>query len=504
MTREKLSGLAQQLMIYCAYLDPDTIVEEIFLQGFQGYSPKYIQAAFEQLSAYSLIKRRENSTVFYMHRLLQLVIRNDQQQRKKQAIYLRGLEKIFSRASLSEDSPLPKIRNYGGNGVLDLYELLGKYRINLERVINHCKDLEIDKSILVPYQIDYMMINKCYTSSKDEIFKGKNKLPENSSEEAKAISLLKKELEEGGLSLEDKKCRVIFRSIPQNSQELDRLRIARVLSMMDLSECQSFMDVAKQLITPVMGGHDQAFIIIALAKVESDQRQSFAEAAKQLLTPGMGGDERSSIIITLTKVEPDQRQSFAEAAKQLLTLDMSGDDVVHMIDALVKVESDQRQSFAEVAKQLWVPDIRGYEQASIIVGLAEVKADQRQSVINSAKQLFAVSRGGYEQASIITALTKVKSDKQQRLIDSAKQLFTPGMRGDEQASIITALTKVESDQQQRLIDSAKQLFTPDMEGYEQASIIAALAQVEAAQRQSVIESAKQLFTPGIGRDERSS
>ncbi|MBW8309315.1 MAG: hypothetical protein K0M45_06735, partial [Candidatus Paracaedibacteraceae bacterium] len=410
MTREKLSGLAQQLMIYCAYLDPDTIVEEIFLQGLQGNSQEELQAAFEQLSAYSLIKRREKSPVFHMHRLLQLMIQIDQERNIKHVNNLKSLKGIFNEVSLTEAENyvfLDRSLKIKGFDLLNLHERLGKYLINLERIINHCKDLKIKGPILAPYQVIYQNINRTWRTSKERIFKLKNELPENSPGEDKAISLLKKELGEGGLNLDNEQCRLIFRLIPQYSQQSDRLRIAKILSSMDLSQCQEFIESFKQLFTPDMRGEEQASIIEALAQVKADQRQSVATNAKQLITSDMRGDAPGSIIIALGNINPAQRQGIAANAKQLITSDMRGD-----------------------------------ERSSIITALARIKADQRQDFKDSVKKIFPPGMGGYEQASIITALAQVEAGQRQDFIDSVKQLFAPGMRGEEQASIITALAQV--------------------------------------------------------------
>ncbi|MCE3230083.1 MAG: hypothetical protein K0R52_11 [Alphaproteobacteria bacterium] len=70
MSKEEISPLAQELIVYCAYLDPDSIVKSIFLEWKE--KPE-IEGAFRDLCDFSLIKRSKE--FFSIHRLVQSVIR---------------------------------------------------------------------------------------------------------------------------------------------------------------------------------------------------------------------------------------------------------------------------------------------------------------------------------------------------------------------------------------------------------------------------------------------
>ncbi|MBW8309321.1 MAG: hypothetical protein K0M45_06765, partial [Candidatus Paracaedibacteraceae bacterium] len=508
MSREKLSDLAQQLMIYCAYLDPDTIVEEIFLLGLKEEIPqKDIQEALEQLSDYSLIKKRDGNAIFNMHRLLQFVILNEQERNKKQTENLARLKIIFNEVNLTA------AQNYvllgfssqtKGLELINLHESLGKYKINLERVINHCKDLKIDKNILDPYQVIHRNINRNYYASKERIFKLKNELLENSLEEVNAITVLGKELAEGGLILDIEKCRIIFRLISQNSQQSDRLRIAKALSQMGLSQCQEFVENFKLLVTPGRSGNELATLITAFAKVEANQRQSVVKVVKQLLTADMRVDDQASIIAAFTQVKAGQEQDVAEAVEHLFTPDMRVDDQASIITAFAQVKAGQEQDVAEAVEHLFTPSMSGHERVTIITALAQVEAAQRQDIINNVEHLFTPSMRGHERVTIITALAQVEAAQRQDVTKAVEHLFTPGMNGHERASIITTLAQVETDQLQNFIDSVKQLFTSGMSGHERASIITALVQVEAAQWQDIINNVEHLFTPEMSGHERAS
>lgn len=103
MARKRLLPLAEQLLTYFAYLSPDAIEEDIFLEYWDWLNQKNLKedqalgndavrerifleayqkrkdfkTALSQLSDLSLIKRVENQPLFSMHRLLQFVIYNE-------------------------------------------------------------------------------------------------------------------------------------------------------------------------------------------------------------------------------------------------------------------------------------------------------------------------------------------------------------------------------------------------------------------------------------------
>jgi TPR repeat protein len=75
-------------MAYCAYLDPDAISEEIFLESYPD--KEKLKKVVNLLSNLSLIKKQAES-LFSIHRLVQLVIRNE-----KEATENQQYEEVFS------------------------------------------------------------------------------------------------------------------------------------------------------------------------------------------------------------------------------------------------------------------------------------------------------------------------------------------------------------------------------------------------------------------------
>ncbi|MBA3814143.1 MAG: sel1 repeat family protein [Alphaproteobacteria bacterium] len=77
ISKEYISNEAIQLMKWCAYLNPDSIAEDIFRECFANKI--ILEEALETLSCLSLIKRAEKEPLFSIHRLLQMVIRNEEE-----------------------------------------------------------------------------------------------------------------------------------------------------------------------------------------------------------------------------------------------------------------------------------------------------------------------------------------------------------------------------------------------------------------------------------------
>ncbi|WP_010301763.1 Sel1-like repeat-containing protein kinase family protein [Candidatus Odyssella thessalonicensis] len=74
MARKQISNSAQELLVYCSYLDPTSIVEDIFLGSMEKEA---LDLAFKELCSFSLIKSSQQS--YSIHRLVQLVIRQEQE-----------------------------------------------------------------------------------------------------------------------------------------------------------------------------------------------------------------------------------------------------------------------------------------------------------------------------------------------------------------------------------------------------------------------------------------
>ncbi|MBA3814584.1 MAG: SEL1-like repeat protein [Alphaproteobacteria bacterium] len=92
--------LAKKLINYCSYLDSDYIPEEIFLEYWPDTTEnkEKIKRVLEKLTALSLIKKIEGESLFSIHQLVQLVVREEKELGKNQQSQevLTSLASIFN------------------------------------------------------------------------------------------------------------------------------------------------------------------------------------------------------------------------------------------------------------------------------------------------------------------------------------------------------------------------------------------------------------------------
>lgn len=120
MAKEKLSPLAEKLLTYSAYLNPDAIEEDIFLEHWEKLQLDHdledqtlesegiqkdislsvderkekLNKALSKLLELSLIKKSENKSIFSIHRLLQVVICKNSPQKNQFSI--ENISRLFN------------------------------------------------------------------------------------------------------------------------------------------------------------------------------------------------------------------------------------------------------------------------------------------------------------------------------------------------------------------------------------------------------------------------
>lgn len=77
LSKTRLTGKAEELLTYFAYLEPDVIEKAIFIEHYVNNKP--LGEALKLLSSLSLIKMATDNSSFSIHRLLQLVIMSEEE-----------------------------------------------------------------------------------------------------------------------------------------------------------------------------------------------------------------------------------------------------------------------------------------------------------------------------------------------------------------------------------------------------------------------------------------
>jgi len=554
ISKEEVSELARELVVYCAYLEPDSIPEELFIYGLEGLREQDVKEAFNQLYAFSLLKKNnptERKSNISMHRLLQFVIKQEEE-RQGSFSKMGKLVWVFDR--------LIKIFDQNCGFVnFTLLTLRNNCVINLKHLNEDLKKMILKGSESRGEKVSFLKRQYADLSEKFEGYKNSRRLRKHSR------PLFSKEKEE---SID---VQVIHQLTADGILEYGRNVIIEALSRIDPSQHQNVAEMAKQVIADDMGGYTRASIIEAVGKIREPERQgvikntkqlitsdmngrerasiigslnhinelersSITESSKQLITPSMNGFDRGSIIVVLSRIDESERSSITESVKQLITpsvnecelifiiealrqingperpgtiesirqlitQDMDGRTLVFLIETLRKISKFERLEFVKNTKQLITPDMSGYDLVFLIGILIGVNRLERLEFIESAKQLITMDMSGRDRLSVIEVVKEIMEPERQEVIEITKQLVTPDMDGYNRSCVIEAIKKIKVSDRSSVAESAKQLVTPNMDGRNRASVIEALSQIDSPERSSITESVKQLVTPNMdGRD----
>jgi len=173
MSSHYISDLAKKLMVYCCYINSDSIAEDIFLEGSDNKSE--IQDAFARLSSLSLINRIENESLFSIHRLVQLVIRNEQELGKtnqKNQELLRSFCEVFNSLFVNNTysiEQIDKLLNY----LPHILTLIGHSK-RLDMLSSEVDSLEWVGRILYTMGEDILMNKGLILSQKIQSLKQRN------------------------------------------------------------------------------------------------------------------------------------------------------------------------------------------------------------------------------------------------------------------------------------------------------------------------------------------
>lgn len=110
-----ITELAKKLMNYCAYLDPDSVTEELFPE--YGDNVENVKEVLQLLTSLSLIKNINDHSLFSIHRLEQLVIRDELEEKGQHEEVINMLSNSFYNlfsinSSSKEENNITKLESY--------------------------------------------------------------------------------------------------------------------------------------------------------------------------------------------------------------------------------------------------------------------------------------------------------------------------------------------------------------------------------------------------------
>ncbi|MBW8308359.1 MAG: hypothetical protein K0M45_01745, partial [Candidatus Paracaedibacteraceae bacterium] len=504
MSREKLSELAQRLMIYCAYLDPDQIIPEIFVQI--GSSKEEIDTALSDLEAYSLIKRNRNT--FSIHRLTQLVLREHQKQQSSKIINM-ILSNFYSYWKNHS-------RRTKEESLLEIYSKAMLVFPNLHKVAEHLykyaavnsdevslkNRLKVGYKLLTELFIDYrrFLRDKVLVSRKDSV-KSK-KLQEDRI--SLSLKIIQDEFKEEGIVLTLEESSTLYSTLLKNLTSDGRALLIRKLTEINNSKDRGeLVRQASKLVTENMNWFCRFQIIDTLANIpDSQDRKEIVKQVSKLVTEDMPDDVSSALIVTLAGIpDKETREDISSYALKLFTRDMDGFRRSQIIEAITSIpDGKARKEILHQAPKLFTKEINWVSRVEIIKSLASIPDSQIiRDIIDQVTNLLAEDIDVHQRVEIIKSLVSIPESKNRKeVFDLAKNLFTKyAILRKNQLLVIKLLTVLPYGDSRREVASRfkelfKDLFMEEME--EDTVLEVILASIpDSETRREVAEQASELF-----------
>ena len=537
------SILAKKFMVYFSFLDPNFILEDIFLEYFDN---KEVKESFEQLTTSNIIKKAHDQPLYTIDTLVQLVIRNELENRKEINNLLNTVKILLSIFKCATHKLISK--NFGRDLALMSVETnlsLSPVFLGKSPTIDSLNSVE--KRQLGLFAKDDKLY--CKISGKEQI----ELTPDNNATEATQKGLPRNIFNKIKEALVAFDFAVIMEAqgapvasqhyndaieyisgrvwasllqfislngyIPQTVQSLNK--ISMKINNPNIFEEKSFNKYSARIILEQEIDSNfriQKHLEKILEHLSRFYRFEWMETGSYIHIQFCEyGRNFNKLLKKLNKMFfenvkfhkkqfcPDvsrvmsesilrNQESIINATQLLITDGMDEDAKAGIIEVICMLEARQRLEIAEAAKLLITDKMNKKTLKGIIEALEYVYTGQRKEVAEVAKLLMTDEMDGETQAWIITALRNILPSKRLGVGKATKLLMTERMDWLNLSHIMGALENVEPSWLQEVIEDAKSLINETMSGWDQSKIIDALARLESRQRQEVIEATKQLIT----------
>ncbi|MBW8308781.1 MAG: hypothetical protein K0M45_03955, partial [Candidatus Paracaedibacteraceae bacterium] len=331
MTREKLSDLAQQLMIYCAYLDPDQIATDIFIQA--NCSKEDIATALSELEAYSLIKRNRNT--FSIHRLTQLVLRMEREKKENlaqvPAFFNNLLSYFYYYWSKFPMVKKEKDENFKGEKEEDffvLYEINSILLTNLTKIDEHLryhyKISNISRDIIATLGAGSILMqdigHKICHYLRNKIFHKVPLIEQDRTVRGFSLKIFKEECLEKSINLTEEDYKLLFSFIPEMESERYRTKLATVLAKIEPGQRQRILKMSTDLLPQKVKVYDIYCMIKTLSKIDEADWDKITQFMR-LLNPDTVRKDKEVILSfahIIAEIDKSDHRKFVKLLKEIL------------------------------------------------------------------------------------------------------------------------------------------------------------------------------------------
>ncbi|WP_032113515.1 NB-ARC domain-containing protein [Candidatus Paracaedibacter symbiosus] len=551
MAENLISDTANQLLTYFAYLDPDSLLKASFLSLVTDKDE--LDTVFEDLTIFSLIKN--NGSSFSIHRLVQLVLRTEQEKEenleKLVNLFSRMLSSFFDmyRMSFNED----RIKELKFEEFDKWYKEGSSLHSNLEIIDTHIQRLFKNEKLNAKQRLNLrvglytlqMLLSDPLGSLRSKILE---RLAWKEADQPQKIlrtgNIIDDELQSREINLNPKLCKKIKKIMPfifsldLPNKETNKIihLCAKIDSWKDVEFVNSFkalwtdkylyrdlyyeiglmVEALGKLEEPSklpellkdinqlmhktekeMSVLDKAKIISAFCKINSSRYSSFTEAIMFLYTHKTGEYEWVDIIEAFCEVNPPEPKRFANSILPLFTLKMDGSELGDVIKAFCKVDSLKLSDFVETLSPLFTLERSEYELKSLIEGLGKIGPSQLSEFIDAIQSLLnQVTTDKCGKNQLIISFFRVNPCDPKKFVNSILPLFTTKIEDDyEWGEVIEALGKVNPSQLYDFVDAIQFLLKQGIDSrYGKANFIKAFCRVNPFEPQRFADSIRSLIT----------
>jgi hypothetical protein len=535
-----ISPFAKQLMTYFAYLEPDMIDSEIFKD--QAKSDKNLIEAMSQLRAFSLIKQNEG--YFSIHRLLQLVIRQE-----LETSQINNLESTFI-ALLLSFSDFKTLIEHNLKYLSPALENLKKFyeqgfilNNHLKTFINHLHRLSLNQRIK-----DFYVMFTCVAFQRlfDDFLQSlRNKLFTQweliQDEQRKELepTIVKAEFEKRKLILNSYVISEITEFLPiLFSFELyDKATIylATVINELSKQKRKNFVNNLKNLLLPIRKNHYRSPNALTIfERMESEQLYDFVLAVQLLLNPVSGDkwdklpiiksfskvnplyykdfvetvaplmpskisiEERAQIIKGLSKVGITELQELIVKAQTLKLCEILKEDLMLYLTFIYKVDSNYWLEFIESIQPLFSSETKAIEKSIVLSKIQNTQWEELRDFIRSIQLLFIPERTLEEKKIIVKAMNMIKPSERLEFSALIQPLLNKDATfGGHKYQLLISFYKVESSKRCDFANIIQPLFTKEMDDLTRSKIIKALQNENLSELKQFVEVIRPLFCLGI-------
>jgi hypothetical protein len=489
MAKEIISPLAKELMIYFAYLEPNTITQAFF--GGATIDEGSLVEAFGQLSAFSLIKPSQQH--FYsIHRLVQSVIRTEQEKEE----YVTSMNNLLSNFTsywrrlqwqvFPKDTDINRLHHLIPATIQHLNKIYADFSQYNQLTKDNLDNFKIGTFLLIN------LFEECLGRLRDMSYKAEEDDKKIKNQIFPPEQILQQELKEKNLDANIEECQQLLQILSDNpnpknliQKGFDRMFLITLFLEADAEQRKFLLSFSNILKSKFLNSTLSSRDIESLLNVKVENYEWILKSVENFIAGETENFHVSTIVENLLKVDLNNREWVDELIGKLMNKKIDGYNIAKIISTLLN-RPDNRKKIYEETEKFIAKKIEGTDLVRIIEGISNA-GENIQRFLEQAKKLISKETKQHYEAWIIQALSKLKEpDDWEKAVEFVNSL-TEEQRGNfEIYKAVEVFPKVGLESRAWVCEQAKKLIDNETDGYELTRIIEALSKVKLNDREEFL------------------